>query len=308
MFSPDKLRSRRAKSTLKCYNHPMWPVLFTVGPVSVGSLQVVLLIALLFGLFAFWRKTREEHYDEMMVFDGVLLSLLIGFIFARLVFILTYFSQFQGNLLSWIDVFSKPGFNLTALFIGSGLYMFQYAKRKKWDSFEMLDFWSVGMSISMAFIWFGYWLAGISVGRPTNLPWGMVFQGLIEPHHPVQLYYVAFFAALAWYLSWVEYRYRTFQWYRANKNTAETGFLISMLLLSTGVFSTLMVALTIAPAHVLGIRVDLLGSLSMVAGGAWLLYSRSGQDFAKARQKRRQQRKMQKERTDDSAATSSSSS
>jgi len=264
----------------------MLPVLISFGPIQIYTLQVALIIAVFFGLFAFWHKTKEEHYDEMVVFDGILVSLFFGFILARAVFIFTYFDQFGWNFFSWIDVLSKQGFNLTALFVGSGIYLYRYAKKKKWDAYEMLDFWSVGMSISLAIIWFGYWLSGIGFGTATNLPWGMVFPGLQVPHHPVQLYYVLFFGLLGFYLSWVEYRYRTFLWYRGNKNTAQTGFLIGVLLLTTGLFGTAMLAITIAPAHIIGIRLDALAALFLVASGAWTLYDRSDQDFFKTKFKK----------------------
>lgn len=264
----------------------MFPVLVSFGPIMIYSLQVFLVIAVFFGLFAFWRKTREEHYDEMVVFDGVLLSLFFGFIAARAVFIATYFDQFGWNVFSWIDLYSKQGFNLIALFVGSGVYLYYYAKKKKWDAYEMLDFWSVGISIALAIIWFGYWLSGVGFGTATRLPWGMVFPGLQEPHHPVQLYYVVFFALLAFYLSWVEYRYRTFMWYRGNKNTAQTGFLIGVLLLASGVFGLVMLLITIAPAYVIGIRLDAIAAVLLVLSGAWTIYDRSDQDFFKSKHKK----------------------
>ena len=261
----------------------MFPILISFGPIVVYSLHVLLLLAIFFGLFAFWRKTKEEHYDEMTVFDGVLLSMVAGFVLARAVFVVTFFERFGWNMIAWLDIFTHPGFNVTALFVGSGLYLFQYARRKKWDAYEILDFWSVGMSIALAFIWFGYWLAGFGFGTATRLPWGMVFPGLIEPHHPVQLYYVIFFVVLAWYLSWVEYRYRTFQWYRGHKNTAQTGFLISIMMFSCGLLATVLLFVTIPPADFWGIRLDAPVALALLVAGGWNLYARSGQEFFKKR-------------------------
>jgi prolipoprotein diacylglyceryltransferase len=259
----------------------MFPVILSFGPITIYSLQVMIVVAVFFGLFAFWRKTKEEHYDEMMVFDGVLMSLLVGFLLARAVFIVTFFSRFGFNVLSWIDIFSHPGFNLSALFAGSALYLYHYSQEKKWDAYEILDFWSVGMSISLAIIWFGYWLSGIGFGTATNLPVGMVFTGLLETHHPIQLYYVVFFVVLAWFLSWVEYRYRTFRWYRGHKNTAQTGFLISVMALASGWWALLLLPITIAPSYFFGIRLDALLAVAMLLGGAYLLHKRSGQNMFK---------------------------
>lgn len=259
----------------------MFPILFSLGPIEIRSMTVMVALALFFGLFAFWRKTKEEHYDEFMVFDGMLLSLIAGFVLARIVFIFLFFDRFGWNFVSWIDIFSNPGFNVFALFVGSGLFLFRYSKKKKWDAYEMLDFWSVGMSIALACIWIGFWLAGTGFGTATQLPWGMVFPGLVEPHHPVQLYYTMFFAVLAYYLSWVEYRYRTFSWYRAHKNAAQTGFLIGVMMLASGVWTAFLLLFTFPSATLVGVRIDLLAALFLIASGAWVLYQRSGQEFLK---------------------------
>lgn len=263
----------------------MWPNLISLGPIVISSLNVMVVVALLAGLFAFWRKGKEEHYDEMMLFDALLLSFVFGAIAARLVFIGLNFTQFGFNVLSWFDLISLPGFNLMALYLGSAAYIFRYARLKKWDAYEILDFWSLGAGVSLVFLWLGYWLAGINFGTATSLPWGMIFEGLFEPHHPVQLYYALFFVFISWYLAWAEFKYRTFRWYRGHKNTAQSGFLISMLMIGTGIFSLAMVFITISPTT-FGVRLDALASLLLLIGGLVLLYQRSGHEWFSRKNRR----------------------
>lgn len=85
----------------------MWPNLISLGPIVISSLNVMVVVALLAGLFAFWRKGKEEHYDEMMLFDALLLSFVFGAIAARLVFIGLNFTQFGFNVLSWFDLIDR---------------------------------------------------------------------------------------------------------------------------------------------------------------------------------------------------------
>jgi hypothetical protein len=191
---------------------------------------------------------------------------------------------------SWVDVFGSPGFNLAIFYVTSGLYLWRFAKQKKWDAFEILDFWILGVVTSLILIWVGYFLAGISFGIPTGLPWGLVFPGVFDQHHPVQIYYVIYFSLLLFYLTWVEYRYRTFGWYRAGKNTAQTGFLISMFLILTGVASLAMSIVAIPNLVVLGVRTDLVGAAVMTVVGIIMLFYRSGRQLPGQKKKKRQSR------------------
>lgn len=266
----------------------MLPTLFAFGPIVIKSFNVMLFLAMFFGMFVFWRKGKEEHYDEMMLFDGLLLAHAFGAVAARAAYIVLHFDQFGLNLIAWLDIFSHPGLMLFVFYLVSALYLFRFSRKKKWDEFEILDFWILGVTASLVFVWIGYFLAGASFGQPTSLPWGIIFPGLLERHHPLQLYFVLFYGLLFWYLSWVEFRYRTFAWYRAGKNTAQTGFLLSMFLLFTGLVSLLLSFISIAGLVVFSIRIDMFVSALMVLVGAGMLYARSGRDLPFKRKNPRQ--------------------
>ena len=268
----------------------MFPVLLAIGPVVIKTVNLAFVLALLAGLFVFWRKGREEHYEEAMLFDGLLLSLLFGLVLARAAFIAMRFGEFGLNVMNWLDLVNKPGFSISALFIGSAFFLYRYAKKKKWDEFEILDFWVMGVTLAQVFIWFGYFLAGTALGTETNLPWGMVFPSVFTKHHPTQLYYALFFSALFWYLSWAEVRYRTFVWYRFGKNTAQTGYLLSVCMLLTGLFSLVMGLVTVPEVVVAGVRADSIFSLVLTVFGLSMLYSRSGRSFP---WRRKQQSKLE---------------
>src|SRR3989344_144001 len=128
----------------------MWPVLMSVGPIVIRTLNVCLSVALLSGLFVFWRKGREEHYDEAMLFDGLLLSVVVGLVVGRIGLIVLNWSQFGMNWITWFDFISRPGFSLWLMLIASGWYLYRYAHRHKWDEFEILDFWVLAVSLALA--------------------------------------------------------------------------------------------------------------------------------------------------------------
>ena len=78
----------------------MFPVLLAIGPVVIKTVNLAFVLALLAGLFVFWRKGREEHYEEAMLFDGLLLSLLFGLVLARAAFIAMRFGEFGLNVMN----------------------------------------------------------------------------------------------------------------------------------------------------------------------------------------------------------------
>jgi phosphatidylglycerol:prolipoprotein diacylglycerol transferase len=257
----------------------MLPVLFSLGPFSFKTLNLFLVVAFISAAFLFWRKSREEHYEETQVFDGFLLSTVFGFVMGRLGFILLNFDHFQLNILKWLDVVNHPGMTILIGLIAAGIHLFRFSAKHKWDVFEILDFWVMGLSCGLGIMWLGLFLDGSGFGYPTSLPWGMVFPGVFEKHHPTQLYFALFFLTLFWYLSWVEYRYRTFSWYRAGKNTAQTGFLTSMFIFFTGLLSLVVAFVRPAQLTFQGINFDMILFLGMMMLGVGLMFSRSGRNL-----------------------------
>lgn len=265
----------------------MFPELFSIGSFSLRTLSIVLLLAFFLGAFVLWRKAREEHYPEDQVFDMFLVSSLLGVIGARAGYILFNFNQFGFSLVKWLDTISNAGFNgIIGIFV-AGAYIYKYAQRKKWDSFEIIDFWMISISLMLALVYFGQFLDGSGAGYPTGLPIGVVFPGLFEPVHPVQLYHSIFFLILYFYLSKVELEYRNFQWYRSGKKSAQTGFLLSMSLLSGGLFFFIVSFLKPAIIEIWGTNIDQLLALFIFISGALLLYHRSGRPLPFTREKKK---------------------
>lgn len=254
----------------------MFPDIACAGPFCLSSLSVCLALAFFVSGFIFFRKVREEHYLEMEAFDGFLLSLIAGLIVGRLTYIAFHFEQFGFSLWKWFDVITYPGVVGVAALIGAGWYLFRYSKKFTDDNFELLDIWSISVAAGLSLVWLGLFLDGASMGHATTLPIGLRFPGLLEPHVPVQLLIALFFLLLALYLQWVEFRYRTYGWYRSGKKSAQSGFLISVSIIST---SLLWVALSfLRPAQLLiaGIPIDTGLALVGVLVGIMLLYLRSG--------------------------------
>lgn len=257
----------------------MFPTLFTIGQLQLQTNSLFTALAFLLGGFVFWRKSREEHYSESQAFDGYLLSIAFGFIIGRMAYVGLHWGQFGTDILKWFDVISYPGAQFTIGMVATGWYLARFAGQKKWDVCEVLDFWVIAMSITMAIQYIGSFFGGSMYGLPTQLPWGVVFPQTQEAVHPTQLYYAGFFFVLFWYLSKVEYQYRSFEWYRYGKKTAQTGFLLALYILLASAFSLVMSFISLPEFVIRGVALDgWMYGFSMLSAGI-LLWVRSGRHF-----------------------------
>ncbi len=268
----------------------MFPELFSIGSFSLRTLTIILLVAFFLSAFVLWRKAREEHYAEDQVFDMFLTSSLLGAVGARIGFIVFHFDQFGFSPLKWIDMISNAGFNGLIGLIVAGYYIYTYSKKYKWDGFEVLDFWTISVSLGLSLVYLGQFFDGSGVGYPTSLPVGIQFAGLFEPVHPVQLYQALFFLVLYVYLSRVEFQYRNFQWYRSGKKSAQTGFLVSMTLILGGIFSFFLTFFKPPMIELFDTNIDQLFSLGVFMIGALVLYHRSGRPLPLTREKKKRKK------------------
>lgn len=257
----------------------MYPVLFSLGPITITTINVFLALAFLVSSFIFWKRGREEHYKEELLFDGFLLSGLAGVLAARIGYIALNAGDFGLSLLRWLDVFSYPGFSGSIGLAVMGMYLYRFAQRNKWDGFEILDFWAPAIALGLAVLHIGMFFDAGGYGLPTDLPWGVIFPGTFESRHPVQLYFALFYVLLFAYLQWVEFHYRTFEWYRSGKKTAQTGFLIAIAMSAAGISQVVFSFLKENLVQLYGVGVDQVVGLVLFLVGVGILYVRSGREL-----------------------------
>jgi phosphatidylglycerol---prolipoprotein diacylglyceryl transferase len=253
----------------------MYPTLFTIGSVSLQTAGVFSVLAFLLTGFIFWKKGREEHFDEVQIFDGFILSTIFSFILARITYIALNFDQFGFNAVNWLDIFLNPGIQPLVFLWGSAFSLYLFANKKKWNQLMILDFWSMAVVFGLIFKNIGYFFSGNLVGLPTKLLIGVAFPNMAEKSHPVQLYWVVFYALLFWFLSWAENNYRSFEWYRSGKKTARSGFVFASMIIFYSLFSIAMYFLKLPEIVVLNFPIDLvLYGLSLIFGSV-LLWKRA---------------------------------
>ncbi|CDM25808.1 Prolipoprotein diacylglyceryl transferase [Castellaniella defragrans 65Phen] len=186
------------------------PIALQIGPVSIHWYGLMYLAG--FGLAWLLGRWRIQHHPspagltlrdlEDIIFYGVLGVVLGG----RLGYVLFYkFDDYLAHPLSVFEVW-QGGMSFHGGLIGVTLAMLFFARRRGQPLLAIGDFIAPLIPLGLAAGRLGNFINGELWGRPTDLPWGMVFPGARDgaPRHPSQLYEMglegfALFALVWWF-------------------------------------------------------------------------------------------------------------
>ena len=198
----------------------MRPWLFFIGDVGVPAYWALLMIGFIAAIYLSWRMARRAGIDANRILDLNLIILLCGVIGARLMHVLVEDDPVHPGEPILYHYLKHP---LDILNITNGLAFYGgllvvvpvavwYVRRRELGVGRVADIAGVCIPLGLVFGRLGCFLAGCCHGKPTELPWGVVFSDpaslarpLNTPLHPTQLYSSAF-ALLMFVLMWVGYR------------------------------------------------------------------------------------------------------
>ena len=173
------------------------PVIFSIGPLAVHWYGVTYVVGILLGwLFAkkvvttarLWPATGSPILPEYL--DDFLTWAVIGIIAGgRLGYVLFYnLSYYLANPLS-IPAVWDGGMSFHGGAIGSIIAMVLFARSRNFSPYSMLDVIAASSCFGIFFVRIANFINSELWGRPTDVPWAMVFpNGGPEPRHPSQLY------------------------------------------------------------------------------------------------------------------------
>lgn len=173
----------------------MHPILLTIFGKDLHFYQVVYPSVLLIGIWLSLRRAKKEGLSEEIMMGGFVFAL-IGVLFgARLVDLIVRFSWYMEDPARIFTL--RHGVVLYGGFLGATLGSWGYLKYRKQPFLPMVDIASTYFGLGLFFHRsLACFMAGCCYGRPTDLPWGVVFpEGSIPyrawgalPLHPSQLY------------------------------------------------------------------------------------------------------------------------
>ncbi len=193
----------------------MLPVLFRIGPIPIYGYGFMIAMGFLTGLFVTRKLATRSGLDAEKIIDLSFWGLILGFVGARALFIITRFSDYSSDPLSifrlWEGGFVFFGGPMVAMPFG-----IWYMKKHRLPIWKSLDTMMPGLVLGHSFGRIGCLAAGCCYGKPTGTSWGIKFHSdLVEKSmqginlHPTQLYEASALFTLFLGLLWV-YRHRKF--------------------------------------------------------------------------------------------------
>ena len=183
------------------------PVAISIGPVSVHWYGLMYLIG--FALFVLLGRYRIKHnpqgaFTYEMLDDALFYGMLGVVLGGRLGHVLFY--QFSYYLEHPLQIFAvwEGGMSFHGGFLGVFVAMILLARKYKLSWLTVTDFVIPLIPTGLAAGRIGNFINGELWGRPTDMPWGMVFPYVDElPRHPSQLYQFALEGLLLFILIWI---------------------------------------------------------------------------------------------------------
>lgn len=165
----------------------MYPVLLNIGNFQVSTFGLFLAIGIFFGGFSVWRIARGYDLDSEKILDISFLTVGIGFIAARLTYVLTNLAVFNTpTKVFFLNAY--PGLSFWGGFTGGLLALSWLVRRNKISFLAAGDFGMVGFFLAAFFAEIGCLFASCGAGIETNLFFGVTQVGVIGKRFPIQFF------------------------------------------------------------------------------------------------------------------------
>lgn len=168
-----------------------------VGPITVYAYGVLLAASYLLGLrLAMWRA-KTWGLDASRVLDLGIYIIIAALIGAKLMLVVVDFEQFRNSPMDLLSLARSGGVFYGGLLLAVGV-AFWYIARHGMPFWTTCDVFAPGIALGHVTGRLGCLAAGCCYGKPTDLPWGIVFTNPLSnanvgtplgiPLHPTQIY------------------------------------------------------------------------------------------------------------------------
>lgn len=176
---------------------------FQIGPMTIWFRVAFLLLGTWLSTEFFFRLASSAGLSLQSIKDDAKWHLIAFIVCGRILAVIGNYQAYIRNVLR-IVVFWDGGFSFLGGAIGVALVLFWSTRRQRVTFLQWLDVLLPATTFGLAFDWFGMFMSAQAYGKPTNVPWGVVFDTFnvryTVPIHPVQLYYALFFIILTFVL------------------------------------------------------------------------------------------------------------
>jgi len=182
----------------------MWPRLFKIGPLDLGTFGVMAALGFLAAYLVFRAEIRRRKLPVALASDALVAAIVGGLVGARLNFIIEYWEAFV--LSPWSFIWSRYGFTWYGGVLGGALGVILILKIRRQPLGPFADAVAPALALGYVFGRAGCQLSGDGdYGVPSDLPWAMAYpRGIVpttERVHPTPIYEMLIFLAI-FFLLW----------------------------------------------------------------------------------------------------------
>ena len=171
----------------------MFPDLFSVGPLTIHTYGLFVALGFIAGILITVKLGKNQGIPPQQVMDMAFVMILWAIVGSRLLYLLINLPYYRSNPLDALKIW-QGGLVFSGGLIAVAAAMTWYLRRHRLSFWATGDLWAPALALGQAIGRIGCLMAGCCYGRPTDLPWGIVFS---HPHslapqniplHPTQLY------------------------------------------------------------------------------------------------------------------------
>lgn len=146
--------------------------IITIGSVTIYGYGLMIGLGVVAALFLGDYRAPKKGLDGEQIYGMTFFTVILGFVAAKILFIITQWDGFLKNPLSYL---SGNGFVVYGGIIGGALTIYGFCKIKKLDLLSYLDLMVPSVALAQAFGRVGCFLAGCCYGKETDSWLGVVF-------------------------------------------------------------------------------------------------------------------------------------
>ncbi|MEW5938307.1 MAG: prolipoprotein diacylglyceryl transferase [Chloroflexota bacterium] len=151
------------------------PIIFTIGHLAVRWYSLILLAAIVVGVWLTAREAERKGFKREDIYDVAVWIIIGGIVGARLFHVLDHWSdEFAANPIRALYIW-EGGLAIWGAMVGGLITAAFVSRRKGWGFLKLLDAGAPGLVLAQAIGRVACVITGDAMGKPTDGPFGFAY-------------------------------------------------------------------------------------------------------------------------------------
>lgn len=234
----------------------MNPTAFTIFGIDIKWYGILIATGALLGVLMGDKLAKEEGLKENIVSDFILIGIIPSVIGARIYYVIFEWDYYKDHI-NEIFAIRNGGLAIYGAIITGLIIAYIYSNKKGVEFFKLIDVMSPGLALGQGIGRWGNFINMEAHGGPTNLPWGIMVDGVKV--HPTFLYESIVDISLALFL-----------YFYLSKHKKFDGQMIAVYGIIYGIGRFFIEGMRTDSLYIGGIRVSQIVSLVFIALGIYI--------------------------------------